>query len=160
MSIFALLLAPVALQATPAEPVCIRAGDVPREFAGWYGAVAGRPQIGAPFMVTARPRPQLRLVKVADAAHPGGGAVASFLVTRAGTYRIALSEGAWVDVVRGRRSAESVAHAHGPICTGMRKIVDFRLTRGAYQLQLSELKAASVKVMIVPAPRVRMIPAR
>ncbi len=50
------------------------------------------------------------------------------------------------------KSLSSVAHAHGPDCTGVRKMVDFRLSPGAYILQLSGATEASLPVMIVRLP--------
>ena len=58
---------------------------------------------------------------------------------------------AWVDVVRAGRALASSAHGHGPACTGIRKIVDFRLQPGRYVLQVSGGTSASVPVLIARA---------
>ena len=71
-----------------------------------------------------------------------------FQVARAGTYRVALGTSAWIDVVRAGRALPSQAHGHGPACTGIRKIVDFRLTPGRYVLQLSGTMATTLPVLI------------
>jgi hypothetical protein len=78
------------------------------------------------------------------------GGVYQFTVATAGTYRIALAAGAWIDVVRDGKSLASVAHTEGPACSGIRKIVDFALTPGSYTLQFSSAMKAPMRVLIVP----------
>jgi hypothetical protein len=78
------------------------------------------------------------------------GGVYTFNVTTAGTYRIVLEAGAWIDLVRGKESLKSVAHTEGAACSTIRKIVDFDLTPGLYKLQLSGAKKAPMRVLIAP----------
>jgi hypothetical protein len=80
--------------------------------------------------------------------------LALFQVARPGTYRVALGDAAWIDVVRAGRALAASAHGHGPACSGIRKMVDFQLEPGRYVLQLSGTKASSLPVMIARAPRV------
>lgn len=75
--------------------------------------------------------------------------IAGFTVARPGTYRVALGSGLWIDMVRDGRAVASTAHAHGPACSGIRKLVDFRLTPGRYLVQLSGGREPSVTVMVV-----------
>jgi hypothetical protein len=83
------------------------------------------------------------------APRPGTfGGVYQVTVATAGTYRIALEAGAWIDVVRDGKVLESVAHTEGPPCSGIRKIVDFTLAPGRYSVQLSGAKAAPMRVLI------------
>jgi len=74
-------------------------------------------------------------------AKPGGsvsfGGLAGFTVREAGTWRVALGSGAWVDVVKDGKAAPSVAHGHGPDCSGIRKMVDYDLKPGRYTLQIA-----------------------
>lgn len=87
----------------------------------------------------------------ARAPKPGSfGGVYQFTVATAGTYRVALAAAAWIDVVRDGKPLESVAHMEGPVCSGIRKIVDFTLTPGRYTLQLSGAKEVPMRVLIVP----------
>jgi hypothetical protein len=72
----------------------------------------------------------------AGAAGTSGG-VFAFEVARAGTYRVALGGGAWIDVVQGGTALASKAHARGPACSPVRKMVDFDLARGRYLLQVA-----------------------
>lgn len=81
-------------------------------------------------------------------APAGNGGLASFAVARAGTYRVALGSAAWVDVVRDGKAAASVAHGHGPACSGIRKMVDFRLTAGRYLLQVAGNADPVIPVMV------------
>lgn len=69
-------------------------------------------------------------------------------VTVGGRYRVALGSGAWIDLVKGRKSLTSVAHGHGPECTGIRKMVDFDLAPGKYTLQISGSSEPTTGVMV------------
>jgi hypothetical protein len=130
------------------EPVCVRAGDLPRAFAAWNAPASASLAVGRPFIMRAQ-SPAV-IPWAVPAKKPSNGAVASFRIDRAGAYRVGLNNGAWIDVVRGGKSLRSTTHGHGPICTGLPKIVDFTLPRGTYMLQLSGMPADETKVMIVP----------
>ncbi|WP_010185191.1 hypothetical protein [Sphingomonas sp. PAMC 26605] len=80
------------------------------------------------------------------------GGMASFSVARAGTYRVMLGTPAWIDVVKGRKAQTSTAHAHGAACSGIAKMVDFKLTPGRYTLQIAGSKAAAAPVLITNRP--------
>lgn len=85
------------------------------------------------------------------AAKPGSHAgLIAFDVATAGTYRVALSNAAWIDVVAGGAALESATHGHGPRCSGMRKLVAFALRPGRHLLQVSGSPDASVRVLVVP----------
>ena len=72
-------------------------------------------------------------------------------IAAAGTYRIALSAKAWIDLVGNGIVVRSIAHATGPDCSGIAKIVDFALTPGTYQVQLSAAKDKTLTVMVAAA---------
>jgi hypothetical protein len=80
------------------------------------------------------------------------GGMASFSISRAGTYRVLLGTPAWIDVVKGRRAQTSTAHAHGAACSGIAKMVDFKLAPGRYTLQIAGSKAAAAPVLITHRP--------
>lgn len=87
---------------------------------------------------------------------PGAGTfgiVVPLSVDRAGTYRVALGAGAWIDVVRDGRALTSVTHMEGPACSGIRKIVDFALEPGTYAIQLSGARAATLRILVAPAAK-------
>lgn len=89
-------------------------------------------------------------------AKPGGsvayGGLLSLIVKQAGTYRIGLSSGAWLDVVEGGKLALSSAHGHGPACSTIRKIVDFPLKPGRYVVQISANAEPSLGLMVWRQP--------
>jgi hypothetical protein len=80
------------------------------------------------------------------------GGLATFVVDRAGVYRVALGAGAWVDVVRDGHALASVNHGHGPACSGIRKMVDFELTPGAYGLQVAGSATPAIAVVVARLP--------
>ena len=150
----ALLLLAQAVMAMPAatgpQPVCVRAEIVPG-FEGWAAGGDAALAIGKPAALTLPP--------IADASfappleRPGGAGTFGngfpFVVREAGDYRVALSAGAWIDVVKDGTRLASTAHMHGPACSGIAKIVTFTLQPGSYVLQISGIKAPAIRVMIV-----------
>lgn len=136
---------------------------LPAEYAGWANPVsvmsanakAGLDKAGLALGKGAK----LMLMATPDVAYPaqpekpGGaaskGGLASFKIDKAGTYFVALGAAAWIDVVdRNGKAHASVAYGHGPDCSGIRKIVDFKLTPGAYTLQISGADVAEVEVLV------------
>jgi len=87
---------------------------------------------------------------------PGGsvsyGGLFAFDVTGAGTYRVALGSGAWVDVLRDGKPVASSAHGHGPACSTVRKMVDFPLKPGRYVLQVAANGEATLPILVTRAP--------
>ncbi len=143
------LLLPLLLaQAAPAPVVtCDQPAELPAALAGWRSP--GRvPGIGKAFLVEARDPATVRGLVVTAVSRPGRAALVPIEIATAGTYRVALSEAAWVDMVRDGISLPSVAHGHGPRCSGIHKIVDFRLAPGRYALQLSAMQTPQVRVLI------------
>ncbi|MBT2187824.1 homogentisate 1,2-dioxygenase [Sphingobium nicotianae] len=88
---------------------------------------------------------------------PGGsvssGGVAAFHVVKAGVYRVAIDSAAWLDVVSDGKSLESISHGHGPDCSGVRKMVDFRLDPGVYVLQIVGNGSPRIRVLVTTASR-------
>jgi hypothetical protein len=80
------------------------------------------------------------------------GGLLGFTVTQAGTYRVGIGSGAWLEVVRDRTALESAAHSPGPACTGVRKMVDFALTPGTYLLEISGNGTAKLPVLVTRLP--------
>lgn len=70
-------------------------------------------------------------------------------IPAAGTWRVALDIGAWIDVVKDGKRIASTAHGHGPACSTIRKMVDFPLTAGKHMVQISNAKDAAAKLMVV-----------
>lgn len=72
-------------------------------------------------------------------------------IDKAGTYAVALSEGAWIDVAPAAGAVlSSTAHGHGPACTTIHKVVDFALQPGAYVIQISAAPTSPIVIAIQP----------
>ncbi|MEH3106471.1 MAG: homogentisate 1,2-dioxygenase [Sphingomonas fennica] len=127
--------------------------QVPVRAAGTVARAAPLP-IGQGALATLLPTP-----KVAYAVRPekpGGsvsrGGLFAFTVGEAGRYRVALGSGAWIDVLAGSAPVPSVAHGHGPDCSGVRKMVDFDLRPGRYVLQVAGNGGATLPLMVTRLP--------
>ena len=159
MLIWLLTLATVG-QAQPA-PTCPAAP--PAELAGWGEARPAAASADAEAATTLRVgggfraalRPTARVAYPVEPAKPGPGAhggLFAFDVTRPGRHRVALSSPGWIEVVRDGRAVPSASHAHGPACSGIRKVVDFDLALGRHLLQIAGAPAASVNLMVARLP--------
>jgi hypothetical protein len=145
--------------ACPAEPV------LPPELADWsrnassktiyaYGAdlAADWSPLGA--ARTALPLHKFESLRYGIAperkpdVHKFGGMI-PIEVKKAGRLIVALDAGAWIDLVRNGAVVKSVTHGHGPACSGIRKMVEFDVTQGRYQLQVVNAPAASIHAMAV-----------
>lgn len=84
---------------------------------------------------------------------PGGsvsyGGLFAFNVVEPGTYRVALSTAAWVEVVKNGTTIAAAAFGHGPDCTTIRKIVEFRLQTGLHIFEIAGNGANSVDILVV-----------
>ncbi len=140
------------------DPACTNVRVAfPPELAGWSqqtpvsaGVKPGEGAtitIGQGALVSLHPAQHLALSPAPKNATGNGGTLA-FAVATPGTYRIALSGKAWIDVLHAGKSLASVAHAHGPKCTGVRKMVDFTLAPGNYTLQLSGADADRITLLV------------
>jgi hypothetical protein len=115
--------------------------------AGW-ATNGSHPGIGTRFTLTGAAN--VAGLTAEERARGGTAAIIEIAVPTARTYSIALSDGAWIDVVQGGKPLAAVGHEHGATCTGIRKIVKFTLGAGQVQLRLSGIKAATIGVLIAP----------
>lgn len=76
------------------------------------------------------------------------GATLTFDIRRAGNYSIAISGGAWIEVARADGLVRSTNHGHGPRCSGIRKIVEFKLQPGIYTLQISSGRDEIMRLLV------------
>ena len=113
-----------------------------------------RVAIGTAAELTLQPVEKLGFARAPERPASAGtlGGLVTLDVSEAGTYRVALGSGAWVDVVRDGASVQSVAHGHGPACSGIAKMVDFTLTPGRHVVQLSGSKATSIGLLVARLP--------
>ena len=81
----------------------------------------------------------------------GGTLRIDFHIETAGIYGVAIDQPGWIDVSAKGASAplKPVKHGHGPDCSSIKKIVRFDLTPGDYRLDLTNVKHAKAKVMLV-----------
>lgn len=161
------LMAPAAAMAQEASPPCPPgAPALPPELAGWgtkmqlaAAAAAGN---AAGTALTIGRAATVTLLPTAEVAYPvppgkpGGsgshGGLLSFTIATAGSYRIALGAGAWIDVAQGGKLLASIAHGHGAACSGIRKTVDFALQPGRYLLEVAGSSDPRLDVMIARLP--------
>lgn len=71
-------------------------------------------------------------------------------VPAAGTYRLSLSEPAWVEVTEAGVLAGSSAHQHGPACSTVRKMVDFPLKAGRHVVEIAGSPNPNIVLMAAP----------
>lgn len=165
--ILAALLAFLPLTAAAAQdpaidPSCANVRvALPAEFAGWSDQTpvsAGvKPGQGATIAVgkatniSLHPAKHLALNPAPEkaAAFDSNGGTLAVSIATAGTYRLALGGAARVDLVQDGKAVASSAHDHGSKCTGVRKMVDFKLTPGTYAIQLSGSATPSLSLMLI-----------
>jgi hypothetical protein len=161
-------LLPATLSAAPAEKpatACPAMPVLPSELADWGRDAAGKTiyaygdDLGADWSPLGAARTELALHKfeslrygvVPDRkpdVYKFGGTI-PVEVRKAGRLVVALDAGAWIDLVRDGAVVKSVAHGHGPACSGIRKMVEFDVTPGRYQLQIVNAPTASIHAMAV-----------
>lgn len=162
--------APAPAQMTDMGPPVAHAcpatsAPLPPDLAGWRQATALTAATGTAGLALATLRPgraaDATLVPVEQVTFPVApehapaagiyGGLLAFTVTQAGTYRISLGAGAWIDLVKDGQVIASAGHGHGPDCSGVRKQVDFALAPGPHLLQVSGAGAPALRVMVAPA---------
>lgn len=144
---------------------CTVLAAIPADLAGWgashrplkAAAKAGR--VGKAVMmqgtaveVTLMPTP--KVTYPIEPGKPGGsvsyGGLLAFDVAQAGRYRVAQSGRSWVDVIVDGKAATSVAHGHGPDCSGIAKMVEYDLPAGRHLLQIAANGEPALTVMVTP----------
>jgi hypothetical protein len=149
-SLFTVLL----LQAAPAAaPVCTATVAPPAGLEAWSVAPGMTGDVIAPgknIALTLQPIDSVTFPMSLERKPAAGtfGGVYHVTVATAGTYRVVLQNGAWIDLVRDGKSLTSVGHMEGAPCSGIRKIVDFALQPGTYALQLSSAKTKEMRILI------------
>jgi hypothetical protein len=159
-------LLPIAGMAQAAPQCAATNAALPSVFASWTkpapltaatdaGGLSGAVlTVGRAADVALHPTQQVSYVTEPD--KPGGsvshGGMVALNIRRAGTYRVGLNSGAWIDLVKGNTKITSVAHGHGPACSTIHKVVDFPLTPGRYVIQISANAASRNAVMVVRRP--------
>jgi hypothetical protein len=86
---------------------------------------------------------------LADGAFAG---LVHMQVPTAGSYRVSLDQGFWIDVVGNQKFIESTDFGGMSGCNAPRKVVIFTLPAGDVVLQLSGAAKDHVRVTLTPAP--------
>jgi hypothetical protein len=143
----------LAAAASAPQPVCVRMEPV-AGFEGWGHPAGPALAMGSEAMLALKPATGVDFKPALTRPAKDGtfGGYFPIDVVKAGRYRIALSQGAWIDLVQKGDRLKSADHAHGPACSGIAKIVAFDLQPGRYWLQLSEAKEPAIGAMLVPSP--------
>lgn len=150
------LIAAMLFQAAPAAAPCTESVAPPAGLEAWSKASEATIDTIAPGKaadLALRPASGINFALPPERAPATGtfGGVYRVTIATAGTYRIALSGGAWIDLVdHAAKTLKSAGHTEGAACSGIRKIVDFPLDPGTYTLQLSGANTAGMRVLIVP----------
>ncbi len=154
-------LALIAVSAVPAFAGC--------EEAAWDGAtVAQQLEAAAPrdagaalpppdapaFLLALAPQSEVTFVLPPERAprkETPHAAVLSFPGGAAGTYRVALSASAWIDLVQDDASLPSAGFVDFTDCPGLRKMVAFEIGDGPFTLQISDAEEDSIAVAVIAA---------
>lgn len=156
---------PATAIAAPAAPSCPAAPVLPPELADWsrnaesktiyaYGDDLGADWSPLGAARTALPLHKFESLRYGIApdrkpdVHKFGGMI-PIEVKKPGRLIVALDAGAWIDLVRDGAAVKSLTHGHGPACSGIRKMVEFDVTQGRYQLQIVNAPTASIHAMAV-----------
>lgn len=144
---------PCAEPVTPSGILAPWTHPVPATAAAEAGqSDAARIEAGSAVRLSLHPASDVRYVVAPG--KPGGsvsyGGLAGLDIPEAGRYRVALGSPGWADIVSNGAAIASVAHGHGPECTGIRKIVDFDLQAGSHILQIAANGEPETNVLVVP----------
>jgi len=150
LALLALGLAVPASAQLPPAPLCTNA-PVPG-FAPGQARLSDALPVGRAVELALKPADDVAYpVPLARGAAAGTqGGVFALEIKTAGTFRLLLSGRAWIDLVRDGAAVVSTEHGHGAPCSGVAKIVAFKLEPGRYQLQLSEAETRTMVVKVQP----------
>jgi hypothetical protein len=101
----------------------------------------------APLADAKLPQPPTRAPKQPDSY---GGFLRVSSLPKPGTYRITLSQGAWIDVFQDGHEVNSLAFSGATGCEGLRKSVKFELTTAPFLVELTRSSASKIAVVITP----------
>ena len=110
--------------------------------------------LAAPVNVTLAPLADAKLPQPPSRAPKQPDSYAGFLrigsLAKSGTYRITLSQGAWIDVFQDGHDVKSVAFSGAIGCEGVRKSVKFELTTAPFLVELTGNSVSKIAVVITP----------
>jgi len=101
------------------------------------------------------PEEQVTFAAAPERKRGGAGTdagLARLHIASAGSYRLALSQPFWVDMVQGGSLVSSARFTGSHGCNAPHKVVEYTLAAGDYILQISGLKSADVEITLTSAP--------
>jgi hypothetical protein len=98
-----------------------------------------------PFADAKLPAPPERVPKSPDSF---AGFFQAPAPAQAGSYKITLSAEGWIDVTQSSNTVKSTAFSGALGCEGIRKSVKFDLAAAPFAVELSGIKADSIKVVV------------
>lgn len=149
-----LLAAPQAVAPCPTTPA-----SLPAELRSWTRPTAVTAGTDAAHAARIRPGETVRAtllpssaVRFAFQPPKGEGHAGLFAVEveRAGRYQVALGDRAWIEVIADGAPLPSVAHGHGPACSGIAKVVEFNLPSGRSLVQITGATTARITLLATP----------
>jgi len=161
-----IVLGPAAARAQEAPACAATDTALPAELGGWTAksdlvsatsaADLSKAALSVGKGVEAQLHPTRTVTYVTQPEKPGGsvshGGMFDLNIDQAGTYRIALGAGSWIDVLKDGKPLESVGHGMGPKCSTVRKMVDFALQPGHYVVQISANADEKLAIMALRRP--------
>lgn len=69
---------------------------------------------------------------------------------KSGTYRVTLSDAAWIDVVQDGKPAKAIAFSGVLACDGIRKSVKFNLAASPFVVEISGTEAHELAIAVTP----------
>ena len=69
---------------------------------------------------------------------------------QSGTYRVTLSDAAWIDAVQDGQEVKSTAHSGVQGCDGIRKSVKFNFTATPFVIEISGTEAREIAIAVTP----------
>ena len=166
LALLVLALTPAAaLAEEAARPVCSTAlnATLPDTWRDWISPetlpAAATPATQPEILLGRAYTTPLKATALVDFAAPAKkiregtfGGLVMLTIEKAGEYSVALDQAAWVDVVRDGKTIKSSRHGHGPDCTTIRKMVDFKLDPGHYTVQISNAPKDTVLIEVIAKP--------
>lgn len=158
---------PVSALAQEVRPTCgAMDADIPAPYAAWNAKAEVTSAADAAGLdmarltpgraATAKLHPTRQVAYTTQPEKPGGsvasGGMLALDIVEAGTYRVGVSSGAWLDLMDGGKAVVSTAHGEGPACTTLRKMVDFPLHPGRYVVQISANAEPTIGILVIKSP--------
>lgn len=129
-------------------------GEIAALRASNIAAAASASHLAVPFTValTLVPPAQAALPKAPERA-PKSETFAGYVTVgsvSAGHYTVALSEGAWVDLVQNGEYIKPKAFSGVQGCDGIRKVLQFELGNAPFDLQITGAAKAKITIAVMP----------